>query len=404
MLDAGPPTPGLDPALCLLEIPSDQGPTMSSQPMSSQPIRPLRYEPSFETPEEEESATIAELIETLRKITTTTHEDTGHGYRAVHAKSHGLLTGELQVLDGLPTELAQGLFARPGRYPLVMRFSTVPGDLLDDSVSTPRGLAIKIFGVDGPRLPGSEDDTTQDFVMVNGPAFGAPDAKHFVKNLKLVAATTDKSESLKKAFSAVAQSIEKVSESLGHKSPTLLSLGGHPETHILGETYYSQVPSLHGPYIAKFSIAPVSPTLTALTGAPVDLRDKPNGLRAAVVDYFAQSHGEWELCAQFCTDLASMPIEDASVVWPEDVSPFLPVARIVIPVQVAWNEAREAAIDDGLSFNPWHGLDAHRPLGSIMRARNVVYRAMAMSRFQQNGKTFGEPASLEELSLYPRNP
>jgi hypothetical protein len=42
-----------------------------------------------------------------------------------------------------------------------MRFSTSPGDLLPDSVSTPRGLALKIFGVTGERLPGSEDDTSR---------------------------------------------------------------------------------------------------------------------------------------------------------------------------------------------------------------------------------------------------
>ena len=89
----------------------------------------------------------------------------------VHSKSHGVLVGEFRVLDDLPPELAQGLFATPARYPVVMRFSTIPGDILDDNVSVPRGLAVKVVGVPGTRVSGSEGDATQDFVFSNGAAF-----------------------------------------------------------------------------------------------------------------------------------------------------------------------------------------------------------------------------------------
>jgi hypothetical protein len=93
-----------------------------------------------------------------------------------------------------------------------------------------------------------------------------------------------------------------------------------------------------------------------------------------------------------------MPIEDASAVWPEDRSPFIPVARISVPSQPAWNEARSAAIDDGMSFSPWHALAAHRPLGSIMRARKVVYDVMSKVRARQNHLIIAEPTSLPTLS------
>jgi hypothetical protein len=367
---------------------------MSTQP----PASPLRYEPLLEKPEEDEAETVHSLLETLHKINETTFKDSGHGLRSVHAKSHGLLTGELRVFDDLPPVLAQGLFAQGGTYPLVMRFSTVPGDLLDDKVSTPRGMAIKLIGVPGERVTGSEGDVTQDFVMVNGPAFGAKDAKHFLSSLKLVAATTDRSESLKIAFSALARGAEKVVEVFGGKSGAIVALGGHPETNILGETFYSQVPLLYGPYIAKFSIAPVSPELTVLRDAPVDLRDKPDGLREAVNAHFAQHGGNWEMRVQLCTDLNTMPIEDASVAWPEDESPFIPVARISVPPQPAWTETRSAAIDDGMSFNPWHALAAHRPIGSIMRVRKVVYDVMSKVRARQNHVAITEPQSLPPLS------
>jgi hypothetical protein len=362
------------------------------------PASLLHYDSSLETPGEDEAATIHALLEALHKINETTFRDNNHGLRSVHAKSHGLLTGELRVLEGLPPELAQGLFAQGGTYPVVMRFSTVPGDLIDDKVSTPRGVAIKLIGVPGERVSGSENDATQDFVMVNGPVFGAKDAKHFLGSLKLVAATTDKGEALKKAFSAVARGTEKLIEAFGSKSGTVIALGGHPETNLLGETYFTQAPMRYGRYVAKLSLVPVSPELRALTNAPVDLHDKPNGLREAVIQHFAQLGGEWELRVQLCTDVASMPIEDASVEWSQDKSPYLSVARLHVPPQTAWSEARSEAIDDGMAFNPWHALAAHQPLGSIMRARKVAYDVMSKVRARQNHHPISEPTSLPLFS------
>ncbi len=147
-------------------------------PLSLNPP-PIRFDESLERIEPDEAETVEQLIETLTGINQTTLEHEEHAYRSVHAKSHALLTGELIVPDDLPRELAQGIFAKEGRYPLVMRLSTVPGDILDDSVSTPRGMAVKIIGVEGERLPGSDGDVTQDFVLVNGPVFSAPNAKRF---------------------------------------------------------------------------------------------------------------------------------------------------------------------------------------------------------------------------------
>lgn len=180
---------------------------------------PLRYEPSHESLEDDESKTTQELKEALHRISETVHKDEGHAYRSVHAKSHGLLLAELKVLDGLPERLAQGLFAKPGTYPVAMRFSTTPGDLLDDAVSTPRGVALKVVGVEGDRVSGSEGDVTQDFVMVNGPVFSAPTAKAFLRPLKLLAATTDKAPGLKKVLSAALRGLRRWSRRPAARSP-----------------------------------------------------------------------------------------------------------------------------------------------------------------------------------------
>jgi hypothetical protein len=362
---------------------------MSSTPP---PRTPLRYAPSVEVIDDDETQTMQGLIDQMTRIQNVTYKDGGHALRGVHAKSQGLIEAQLVVVDGLPAHLAQGLFARAGSYPVVMRFSAVPGDVLDDAVSTPRGLAVKVIGVDGPRLSGSEAATTQDFVMINGPAFGAPNAKKFLGTVKLLAGTTDKAPVLKKVLSTALQGIEKVVEAVGGKSPTLISLGGHPETNILGETYYTQTPFLFGDYIAKLCVAPSSAGLEALTNAKVDLSDRPNGLRQAVVDFFATHGGEWEVKAQLCTNLESMPIEDASVAWPEDESPYVTVARIVAEPQAAWSHERSRTVDDGMAFNPWHGLAAHQPLGSINRARKQVYEMSKRFRAAHNGVTIDEPA------------
>ena len=353
---------------------------------------PIRYTSSVEVIEDDEAEAIQGLIEQMTKIQHITYEDGGHALRGVHAKSHGLIEAKLIVAEGLPPHLAQGLFERPGTYPVVMRYSAVPGDVLDDAVSTPRGLSIKVLGVEGPRLPGAETATTQDFVMVNGPAFSAPNAKKFLGTVKLLAGTTDKAPGLKKVLSTALQGIEKAVEAVGGKSPTLIALGGHPETNVLGETYYSQTPFLYGDYIAKLSIAPASASLKALTDAKVDLSDRPDGLRRAVMDFFTTQGAEWEMKVQLCTDLDTMPVEDASVAWPEDQSPYLTVARIVAVPQEAWSDERSRTVDDRMAFSPWHGLAAHRPLGSVNRARKPVYEMSKKFRAEHNDVTIDEPA------------
>ena len=238
----------------------------------------------------------------------------------MHAKSHGILEGKFEVLGGLPGPLAQGLFAKPSTYPVVMSFSTIPGDLLDDSISTPRGVAIKIIGVEGERLEGSEPDSNQDFVMVNGPTFNAPNAKAFHKSLKLLAPTTDRVPEVKKGVSAVMRTVERILEVFGGQSALAKALGGEPPTHILGETFFSQLSLRYGDFIAKVQLAPVSPDLTGLTGKTVDVA-RPDVLRELVVDHFRMNTSVWEFRVQLCVDLETMPIDDPTSVGMRPIAP-----------------------------------------------------------------------------------
>lgn len=362
--------------------------------------QPVRYSPDVETIEPDEGETIRGLEEQFKLILDTTSEDYGHAVRSVHAKGHGLAKGRLTVREGLPNELAQGLFAVPGEHEAILRFSTNAGDILDDSITLPRGLAIKILDVTGERLPGA-DGATQDFVLVNGPAFAAPDPKKFLANLKLLAKTTDKAEGAKKALSAFFRTAETALEAVGGKSALFQTLGGAKPFHPLGQTYFSQTPFRYGDHIAKFQLVPVS-GIKDFAEELVDAHGRPDAIREDMNRLLAEQGGVWELRVQLNTDLEKMPIEDASVVWDEKASPFHTVATLTVPPQTAWEHPVSEATEDALSFSPWHGLAAHQPLGGVNRARKDPYKFSADYRGRFNGCPIHEPRALAELGEVAR--
>lgn len=363
--------------------------TIEARPTSS--FQPFLHDLTIAHANEERTS--REIDDAMAKVRQTTFENSGHAIRSVHAKSHGLLTAELTVFDGLPPALAQGIFAHARTFPIIMRLSTNPGDLLPDSVSTPRGMAIKVLNVEGERLPGDSEARSQDFVMVNGPTFSAPDGEAFLKSLKVVAATTDRGEGLKKVLSATLRGIEKVVEAVGVESPTLKALGGHPQTHILGESFFTQLPVRYGEFIAKLSIAPASQNLFLLKEKPIETLGSDNFIRDAVEEFFATEEAEWEVRVQLCTSLKHMPIEPANIEWDENESPYLPVATIRAHRQDAWNEERAMAVDDGMGFSPWHGIIDHWPLGSLMRMRQRAYQNSQAFRSTHNRCPINEPLS-----------
>jgi hypothetical protein len=203
---------------------------------------------------------------------------------------------------------------------------------------------------------------------------------------------------LKKVLSSVVRGLEKIVEDVDGQSPTLLTLGGYPEINILGDEFYTQGPILYGDYIAKLALKPFSDNLRALTRQPLNLSGHPDGIRQAVIEFFQTNSAVWDIQVQLCTNLETMPIEDASVMWPETESPCLSVARLHMPAQDAWRADRIELVDERMSFSPWHALAAHRPLGGIMRVRQAVYAAAARFRIDYNHRTPAEPRSAADLS------
>lgn len=346
---------------------------------------PLRYSDDLETVDPaREAATVEDLIQSFRHILTTTFRDYGHAVRGVHAKAHAVLRGRLVVDATLPPELAQGIFAQPGEYPAWLRISTNPGDLISDTVALPRGIALKVENVPGPRLD-ADSDGAQDFLMINGPVFAVPRAQDFAGQLKLLAATTDRAEGAKIALSKTLQAVNAALGMVGLESTALAGMGGAPQTDPLGETYFSATPFRYGDHVAKFRLRPLSPALTALTGKPIDMGAAENPIRAQIRREMAGIDGEWAFEVQLARDPERQPIEDASALWDEAEAPFVQVATLYLPRQDSWDAEAVEQADDRMRFSPWNGIMAHRPLGSVNRARRETYRYSAHFRAEANG-------------------
>ena len=370
--------------------------TAEDQPVTVDPSQYIKYSPSVETKQEGEEEVFQQISEAMHMIGETMLDRFRHGIRSVHAKSHGLLKAELKVHGDLPEYLRQGLFAHAGNYPVIMRFSTNPGDILPDTISTPRGLAWKVLNVDGEMLPENAGNTTQDFVFVNGKSFPSKDAKAFLNSQKPIVANLNDDPLVKDVVSNVARGTNAVLTAVGLEQPQLEALG-YPKTQILAETYGSLVPHRYGEYFAKIILKPKSENLVKLGEERFHTHGHYSALKENIQEFFKTETAVWEVQVQLCADLEKQPVEDASAEWPESVSLYIPVGEITAQAQESYSPARRAYVDDHLQFNPWHSLVAHQPLGQIMRARKVAYAAAKTQRSHNNAVEIQEPKSIDEL-------
>ena len=355
----------------------------------------LRYSADIEQPASDEQATIDGIIKGMTEQSQTVEKREQHAVRASHAKSSACVVGELAVADGLPTELAQGLFAGPATYPVAVRFAQGPGETLGDRVSTHRGMAVKVFGVGGEKLPGHQHDM-QDFVFATGTTFPSGTAAGFLRDGTLIGKSTGLPEGVKSAVSATARGFNAVLHAFGTESAKA-DFFGHPFSHPLSEAYFSQAPLRYGDYVAKLGIVPVSAAQLALADWQLDPHQDEDGFRHAAVAYFRGDEAVYELKAQLWADADQQPIEDASVDWPVAVSPYRTVATLRLPRQDAYSDAGVRYFDEVMTFRPAHSLLAHQPLGSVMRARLQVYRALSDFRHRENGVTATEPEAVDQI-------
>jgi hypothetical protein len=121
-----------------------------------------------------------------------------------------------------------------------------------------------------------------------------------------------------------------------------------------------------------------------MSGASPNVAKSDDFLRLDLTERLKQGSLAWTLRAQPYVDEQSTPIEDASVIWS---GPSVDLATLTLPRQDP-ESARGREISElvsQMSFDPWHAIEEHRPLGAIMRARSVVY-----------GKSVGERRAAPE--------
>ncbi|MGA8261204.1 MAG: hypothetical protein WB783_13405, partial [Arenicellales bacterium] len=159
--------------------------------------------------------------------------------------------------------------------------------------------------------------------------------------------------------------------------------------------YFSCVPYLLGEGQAmQYSVWPKSNKKTRIPRLP--LRPPDDYLRNAMVAALDAGDVELDFRVQLQTDPHLMPIEDASVLWPERLSPRVSVATLRIPRQKFASPA-QIDFEKRLSYNPWHCIPEHRPLGNQSRARRRMYWELSTLRHSKNDIPHYEPNGDEEF-------
>lgn len=293
--------------------------------------------------------------------------------RAGNTKTYGVVTAEFEVLPDIPADLRRGVFIPAARYPAWIRFAgpgpLSPPDVKDAGILS---IGIKLMGVPGKKLLPDETQT-QDFTGISCPTFTTPNVKENVK---------------------LQQQIHKGTPTFYFLNPfdshyldmAMQGLYARMNTSPLEVPYWSCVPFLHGEGRAvKFLVRPRSDHLTRIPWNPPD-----DWLRQSMAAALNTHAVEFDFLIQTQTDPKRMPIEDASIAWPERISPFVAVAKIRIPSQIFATPERDLFARE-LSFNPWHCIEQHRPLGNQNRGRRSIYLELSRLRQSMNREPHIEP-------------
>ncbi|MFD4608875.1 MULTISPECIES: catalase family protein [unclassified Streptomyces] len=366
----------------------------------------IPYTPDVEVAEPHFEKNVRTVIERMERYITdsVSAEGTGQAVRDAHAKGYGLIRGEVEILDGLPDEYAQGIYATPGRHDALVRFSNgSPHAGADARLGRATGLALKIFDIDGPTLLEDEPDSrTFDYNTINAPVFFCNTVEHylFIQDLFLRAG-----EYFAEGKRGRHRFYRDYVTGKGHLEPddwaweeflTFLIVSQRPLVNVLLSTYTTMGAVRHGDYLAKVRIAPDPGCATTVIERRMDVTSAAEVFRPALVAELRERPYAFDIQVQLCADLERMPVEDLTVEWPEQLSPYVTVARLRFSRQDISGEENLKRMD-ALSFTPWRVTAAHRPLGSIMRARKEVYRRSSLLRHQLNHQERREPRTADEV-------
>lgn len=309
------------------------------------------------TPSEEEF-----IVQAMRDINEVQKRNKASGHsqsygRAFHAKIQaGIANASFVVSENLPAQLRVG-FLQPGKsYRAAVRLSSASGVVKPDTAKDLRGLAMRVY---------CDGDKGIDFLGTNGSASHARDARQFIDFAK--AGSGSKFLMLPRllwhvGFFETVRMMKTVIRQTARKVKSLST-----------ETYFSRSPYAFGDYAVKFQLTPSS-------SADANFEPSDSYLRDDIVERLKKGPVVFDFQVQYFLDEGSTPIEDGSVEWSS--SPLITIAQLVIPQQdlsTAQAAADQKAVES-LEFNPWNTTAGFRPLGSLNRARRLVYQASVALR------------------------
>ena len=302
--------------------------------------------------------------------------------RGGNTKTHGIVRAEFIIHQDLPENFRRGIFAEPKTYPAWVRFSG-PGPYITPDIEDVgfMSISIKLMKVPGAKLL-DDEKFTQDMFGVSTTTFVTPDTK---ANAQL------QIESVKNA---------QIFYFLNFHRPHVLdlimqSLWIKTQTSPLEAPYFSCVPYLFGEGQAmQYSVWPKTDKRTPIPRLP--FRPPDDYLREAMLTALRDGDVDLDFRVQLQTDPHLMPIENNAVLWPERLSPRVSVATLRLPRQ-RFNSAAQMEFAKRLTYNPWHCIPEHRPLGNQSRARRRMYWELSRLRQKMNTASHYEPTGDERF-------
>lgn len=172
-------------------------------------------------------------------------------------------------------------------------------------------------------------------------------------------------------------------DNLDHQMIRTSPEGRLPNSGIFGKRYYGGLPFRLGPGACKWGfearqnhdigqgpdvhqLRTVGKSLSEFHAA----RNLGDERYKHTTEAYLKENGDavFDFVVQVATD-EYHDLLKASAVWPEDLSPYIPVGTLTIHGGQGLKN-----FDDGLVFSPWNNLKEHRPLGPLNNARHDVYK------------------------------
>lgn len=299
------------------------------------------------------------------KETLAKYYQSGTTKRMFHPKMHGLVRAEFVVEKNIPEHLKVGLFTESKTYSAWVRLSNAKRHPQADKKKDMRGMAIKLVGVPGKKLLQDEQDAvTQDFLLVTAETLQTRSVKDFQKSI----------------YALTGGFFKLLWYAITHLRVIRLSMKQISRCgNLFEKKYFSMTPYKYGDNNAvKYAAFPQMKINTQ-----VPKKGSDNYLRELLIQDLSNEDIYYDFLVQKQLDPNVNPIEDPTVPWD---SSFIKVATIKILKQ-SFDSDAQRKYGENLSFNPWHCVEAHRPLGGVNRARKVVYETISKFRRERNDVT-----------------